>query len=229
VAEARGEIVAFLDDDVIVDANWLLRLRECFDQTDADVVGGRSYLITAKKPPNWLGPAFRRQLAEVNLGNVRKTLGPGEEVYGLNLAFRKAVLQEYGGFQENIGRLGNNLLCGEETVLIARISNGGGKVYYEPAALVGHLIAPERLTWQYMRRCNLGTGVSYARCEPPGSLLLRCRRVFLGLGNVCLRALQLLCKSICGCSAYERYRAAMPLWRKIGVLIQRWRYLCGTK
>ncbi len=62
-AEGKGDIVAFLDDDVIVDKDWLKRLQECFEETKADVVGGRVYLIVEKEPPKWLGPEFRMFLS----------------------------------------------------------------------------------------------------------------------------------------------------------------------
>src|SRR5574341_2283004 len=53
VAESNGEFVSFLDDDVIVDKTWLKKLQICCDETKADVVGGRIYLILNGEPPIW--------------------------------------------------------------------------------------------------------------------------------------------------------------------------------
>jgi glycosyltransferase involved in cell wall biosynthesis len=60
LAEAKGEIVSFIDDDVAVDPNWLGAVCDAFAKHSASVVGGRSYLIypTPQGRPAWL-PAHR--------------------------------------------------------------------------------------------------------------------------------------------------------------------------
>ena len=136
IAEARGEIVAFLDDDVIVSPQWLLRMRECFDTTEADVVGGKTYLVFDEPPPPWLGPAFRMMLSEVDLGATRRFVDEHEAglLFGANLSFRKRSLLTIGGFDETLGRCGESLLGGEETAAVAAIIAARGKVVYDPHA-----------------------------------------------------------------------------------------------
>lgn len=192
VAESRGDIIAFLDDDVIVSPTWLFHLRRCFDETNADAVGGRSYLIFDDPPPAWLGQVFRLRLSEVELGDERKYLSDGRRLFGLNLAFRKAVLDAHGRFDERLGRTGSSLLSGEETKVLKHIEDRGGIMAYEPDAVVGHVIAADRCRWAYFRKMAVGQGTSAARLEPPRGLGGRFRRVLSSFDYLCRRAFRML-------------------------------------
>lgn len=184
VGEAGGEIVAFLDDDVIVDDNWLVNLQKCFDETGADAAGGRSYLILEQDPPDWLEGNLRLSLSEVDLGPERKAVAGGRGLYGLNMAFRKTRLEEVGKFDEGLGRRGKALLAGEETLVFKRIAEGGGTIVYEPDAVVGHIIERDRLTWDYFRRMSAGLGCTWALSEEPVRLMGRAKRLIESLHDV---------------------------------------------
>jgi len=228
VAEACGDIVAFLDDDVIVDANWLAGLRACFDATGADVVGGRSYLIFETDPPPWLGPYFRRCLSEVDLGPKRQVRDSGHRLYGLNLAFRKAALLAAGGFEEALGRRGSGLLGGEEFAAISRILAAGGKVFYEPDAVVGHIIQSERLEWSYFERLSAGMGRSAAVLEPSAGASRRVWRVVAASAGLMREAVGALGTSLVHAEGYERRFAKSRLLRAKGLLHERYRRVLRT-
>lgn len=225
IAEARGEIVAFLDDDVIVDSKWLQNLQKCFNQTNADVVGGRSYLIFEGPPPVWLSPKLRPNLSEVELGPVRKTLQDGHQLYGLNLAFGRPTLLRHGGFQEDLGRTGSELLAAEESVLLERIAASGGTIVYEPVAVVGHIISPDRLEWRYFKRLYLGFGKTRARREPPVGRKKRLGRLLASCRELLFKGPALLSVRLVGRDLTTRYEAQLQLISMVGALIQRWQYL----
>lgn len=147
--EARGDIVAYLDDDVLLAPEWLHALAACFADTRADVVGGQSVLRFEAPPPRWFGPHFRRYLSEVNLGAKRLESANGMRLYGLNVAYRRKTLLDAGGFRLRFGRHGDKLMSGEELDLNRRIAQAGGKIVYEPRALLEHVIPPQRTTWEY--------------------------------------------------------------------------------
>jgi glycosyltransferase involved in cell wall biosynthesis len=203
VAEARGDIVAFLDDDVLVQTDWIERLDDCLAATGADVVGGRAGLLFDRTPPPWLGPHFRRALSEVDLGPQRRELESGRRLYGLNLAFRKAALVAAGGFDTSLGRTGAALLAGEETVVIARIVESGGRVVYDPFTRVGHLIDRQRLAWKYFERQSWGAGLSAGLADGPSTRLEQLRRVRESLALLAIAAIRLVCATARGHSAYE--------------------------
>ncbi len=153
LGEAKGDIVSFLDDDVAVDPGWLQAVCDAFAQHSASVVGGRSYLVypTAEGRPPWL-PAHR-EIMYSRLDYGPETLvGTDKELFGLNLSVLKRVAIEVGGFDASFGRCGNNLACGEEKDLLDRIRRVGGIVVYEPRAVVGHRVPPERLTKKWLLR-----------------------------------------------------------------------------
>jgi glycosyltransferase involved in cell wall biosynthesis len=170
IEETTGEFVAFLDDDVLVDPAWLEQLATCARETNAAVIGGRSSLVFEQEPEAWLGRDFRKQLSEVDLGDERRPVRQGERLFGLNLTFRRDALLKAGAFDPALGRTGSNLLAGEEIVMIDQIAAAGGAVYYEPRAVVGHIIAPDRVQWSYFERLSHGVGVSIARASARLSL-----------------------------------------------------------
>jgi glycosyltransferase involved in cell wall biosynthesis len=173
IAEAAGDFVSFLDDDVLVDPRWLVNLQKCLDETHADAVGGRVELNFQAPPPPWLGPLFRMHLAELDLAPTRMVGLDRFGYSGCNVTFRKQALQNVGGFDETLGRTGTQLRCYEETVVLYRIQSKEGKLVYDPAVRVEHLVGPERMTWPYFKRLSLSQGISLAMLDIDGALTSR--------------------------------------------------------
>ena len=208
VAESHGEYVALLDDDVLLGREWLIRLYECLDATGADVVGGRCYLVEEGPLPDWYGPAFRKMLSEVELGPVRKPVPDGRGLFGLNLTFRKSTLQASGPFDENLDRKGATLLGGGETVKVRAMGEAGGKVIYDPDAVVGHIIGEDRLQWNYFTRLSEGVGRSLALADHSRRFPVRLVRVCRSAVALGRTTLAVLVRYVFPASAYQR-KAAM--------------------
>jgi glucosyl-dolichyl phosphate glucuronosyltransferase len=177
IAESNGELIAFLDDDVLVHKNWLTSLKACFDETDAVVVGGKVSLKFQAPPEKWMGDVFRKCLSEVDLGTSRVVLSDGDRLYGANLSFRKKVFEEVGPFDTNAGRAKHELLSGEETELLRRIIANDGRVIYDPDVSVEHLIGAERLQWEYFVKRATGDGATRELLEPKASRSFQILRV----------------------------------------------------
>ncbi len=161
-AETTGQAVAFLDDDILVDPGWLEGMSDCYLQTRADVVGGRCSLELRGPVPPWFGPVFRKDVSEVELGDRRLPIRRANLIFGQNLLVRRDVLEAHGGFCEELGRQGRALGCGEDTQLVAAVLARGGTVLYEPAALGGHVVGPDRLTWDYFWEISRSRAASRA-------------------------------------------------------------------
>ena len=144
VAEARHEIIAFLDDDVDVDSGWLRGLADAYRSSDFAAVGGKAYLVYPTSRPVWLGERDEGLLTKVDYG-PEKRLAQADELYGVNLSFKKEWFAPVGLFRTDLGRIGKCLLSSEEEDVLKRIAQAGGRLLYEPAAIVGHRVAPERL------------------------------------------------------------------------------------
>jgi len=207
VAESRGEFVALLDDDVMIDPEWLSALGRAFQETQADVIGGRSYLILEGAVPEWFGPDFRPLLSEVKLGESRLIVPEGRGLFGLNLAFRRSALGAAGGFDESLGRSGAGLLGGEETVVMRRIAASGGVIMYDPDVVVGHVIGVDRLKWDYFARLAAGIGRSAALWERHATFTGRIKAIGRSIGAFRRALTTLAVEVVTRRTPYERRRA----------------------
>jgi glycosyltransferase involved in cell wall biosynthesis len=157
IAETRFEIVSFLDDDVEVDARWLNALIAAFQEEDCAVVGGKAYLIYPQAKPRWLGEQNEGHLSKVDLGSNRRS-SAADELYGVNLSIRRSWIERVGLFRADLGRVGPSLVGDEDIDLLQRIVKAGGRLIYEPAAFVGHRVAPVRLNKRWFwKRCYVGS------------------------------------------------------------------------
>ena len=169
---ARGEIIAFLDDDVLVRRLWLCELVKAFDSQEPDVLVGRVYLNWHKvSRPTWFDAGMGQYLAQVDLGDVpmllQNPLGAAA-----NLAITRDMLQRIGGFRCPLERSGKRT-AGEDTDLIARAMRAGGRVLYAPTVMVDHYVAPARLTVRYLRGVAFDVGMAEYLMSPhikPGDL-----------------------------------------------------------
>lgn len=148
ITEAKYEVIAFLDDDVEVDPNWLIAMTNAFGSGDYAAVGGRASLIFPGARPLWLGESDEGYLTKVELGDGRRAAA-ADELFGLNLAIRLDWLQRVGLFRSDLGRQGTCLLGSEEGELLERIDAVGGKLLYDPLARVEHRVFPQRLSRQW--------------------------------------------------------------------------------
>ena len=157
--EARGEIVSFLDDDVIVDPDWLAAVTAAFEEHAATVVGGRTYLIYRSRRPTWLPAHYEFYLSRLDYGD-QVLVATDHDLYGLNFSIRRATALQVGGFNPALGRSGRiSLRSGEESDLLRKIRSLGGIVVYEPRALVGHIVLASRLRMQWFVRRAFSAGV----------------------------------------------------------------------
>jgi len=160
--KARGQVVCFLDDDVFVDPQWLTAVSTAFGRYSADVVGGRSYLIYPGQRPPWMTATTETLLSRLDHGD-RTLVRTSKDLFGLNFAVRRSLAIALGGFRTDYGRSGKSLNCGEEIELLHRVRRAGGMVVYEPAAVVGHVVKPERLSRKWLLRRTYAGAVAAER------------------------------------------------------------------
>ena len=148
LAEARGAVAAFLDDDAVPRPGWLAALLEPFGAPEIACVGGRIVPCFSSPPPLWLTPPLYPALSAFDAGDEPRRLRYGNEDYpfGANIAFRVAAARALGGFSTRVGLRGRQQLLHEETDMCYRVEQAGGEIHYAPAACVDHWIAAERLT-----------------------------------------------------------------------------------
>jgi glycosyltransferase involved in cell wall biosynthesis len=193
IREARGEILAFVDDDVVVEENWLHNLTACFGDGHWAGAGGRILPPADFLPPRWLalqGPWGQggALCAQFDFGDdpfELKEKGP----YGTNMAFRKEMFEKYGNFRADLGRISDSLISNEDTEFGARLMAGGEHLRYEPAAIVYHSIAEQRLNKKYFWRWWFAFGRAQMREKGPRTKVLGIPRYYFSLPNIVLRCL----------------------------------------
>jgi glucosyl-dolichyl phosphate glucuronosyltransferase len=151
VREAKGEILAFTDDDVLVERNWLRAVEECFSNRETACAGGRIHPLWEVERPNWLTQELYNYLALLDLGDEARDLSE-PLVYGANFVVRASMFTKYGLFETSIGRSGEKLYGGEESEFIERLLAGGERVCYLPDLVVHHYIPARRMRKSYFRK-----------------------------------------------------------------------------
>lgn len=146
---STGEFIAFTDDDVIVDRNWLRALAARFE-SDAEVEA-----IGGMVRPTEIDTTSQLWFEEFYGGFTRsyvpkkwsiEIVGDSDPLFpysaghfgaGCNLAVRRTTFQRLGGFDARLG-VGTRSMAGEDLKLFIEVVMAGGTVAFEPAALVRH-------------------------------------------------------------------------------------------
>jgi cellulose synthase/poly-beta-1,6-N-acetylglucosamine synthase-like glycosyltransferase len=155
VAAAKGDVVAFLDDDAIAGNGWLRNLLMPFASSRVAAVGGAVQPDWEVTPPRWLPEEFY-WVVGCSYRGLPVTRREIRNPIGANMAFRREVFTSIGGFHAGVGRIGTLPAGCEETELCIRLRQRwpNASVIYEPRAIVLHRVPQQRLTWRYFRsRC----------------------------------------------------------------------------
>jgi len=156
VAEASGEVVAFLDDDAIAGPDWLERLAAAYADPDVLGAGGTVRPRWVEGRPDWFPPEFDWVVGCTHSGMPRQ-LEPVRNLVGANMSFRRQPLIEVGGFSHDLGRVGTLPVGCEETDLSIRVHQRWpeAEILYDPAAAVEHVVPPARGRVSYfLDRCR---------------------------------------------------------------------------
>jgi len=166
IAAARGEIVAFIDDDARAEPDWLAELEGCI--AEPATVGAGGALL-----PLWQGPEpvwFPREFYWVfgcSYTGLPESLGPVRNPIGANMAVRRSVLEEIGGFREGgsesapreirsrgVVRAGGNVPDDTDLAIRVKQRRPDAVWLYQPRAKVLHSVTRERASLAYfLRRC----------------------------------------------------------------------------
>lgn len=148
----KGEIIAFTDDDVVVDKYWLANIVKSFKITNATCIGGKVMPIWEIPPPKWLTKELHGCLALLDLGEKYvRVYEPA--IWGVNTAVRSEAIQKCKyQFNEKY------LKRGEDTDLIEKLLEKEEKVYYCPDVLIYHCIPEIRMRKTYFRKWKFEQG-----------------------------------------------------------------------
>jgi glycosyltransferase involved in cell wall biosynthesis len=154
IRACRGEVIAFTDDDALPVPDWLRYIEAALATYEADWVFGKVVPEWDGLPPRWFSPRFNPHFALLDYGPEPFVATRQHPFFGVNHACRSSALARIGTYREDLGLVGALSGEGNEIDLFRRALAAGLQVVYEPAALVRHVIAPERQTKKYWRHRN---------------------------------------------------------------------------
>ncbi len=156
MALAEGEIMLFMDDDVIPMNDWMVKMVAAFSKTKCDAVVGKIELAHHLHRP-WLRTRYQALLGVLDFSS-----GPVELV-GASAGVRRSVLEKIPGYDPELGP--GALGLGEDTLFGQQMERAGFKLTFVADARVYHHPEVSRLTrraWLGAAR-NLGRTNAYLR------------------------------------------------------------------
>ena len=172
---AEGQIIAYLDDDMILDNNWLNGIH-LIKEGRADAVVGKILPKFTGAQPEWLADIYDGKkcgyLGLQDLGDQPKEV-KWNQIAGGNCFIRREIVVQLGGFNpdsipaELIKYRGDGE-CG----FFKRFDTAGYKAMYDPIATAYHVISKDRLNLEYIcrRAFNQGISDSYTEIRAKGGI-----------------------------------------------------------
>ena len=160
VLEAKGEILAFIDDDALAHANYLQNMSKAFKENDVDAAGGKIYPKYESKRPEWMSKFLEPVMSVIDLGDRNRIFPKNKFPIGANMIFRKEVFEHTGNFNTELGRTGKKMLGGEEKDLFYRMKTKNMSIHYLHDVVISHIIPDERLTDDFIEKQAAGIGKS---------------------------------------------------------------------
>lgn len=158
VKEASGEIIAFTDDDVMVDKHWIQNIDKAFKEyDDVACVGGKILPIWEVSKPKWLKPDLYGYLALLDNGDSAAYMD-ALDIWGANFAVKSEMFKRYGLFDTNLGRMPGKFYSAEEAEFLKRLQNAGEKILYYPLSIIHHNIPACRMSKKYIRKWEFDRG-----------------------------------------------------------------------
>lgn len=163
IHQARGEVLAFTDDDVIVDKKWLQAIYDIFQNEEVKCAGGKILALWDREKPLWYSDKIETVIPHIDYGNTERLI---EYATGANMAVRKEVFEKTGLFE---------IMPAEDSIFSRKLRKDF-VIWYFPFLIVQHKVLRERLNKRYFRQWYFKSGKSISKIraqypEPERKLL----------------------------------------------------------
>ena len=182
IRASTGDLIAFTDDDLVLHPDWAARLRDAFADPGVAAMTGLVLPAELETPAQlafetrWsFNRGFRRRLFDAAFFQETQRWGaPVWEIgAGANMAFRRTLFEEVGGFDERLGAGASG--CSEDSEVWYRALAAGRACRYEPAAVAYHYHRRDAAglrhqLYQYMRGHVAALLIQFAKHRHRGNL-----------------------------------------------------------
>lgn len=161
--EAEGEIVSFLDDDTVLDPQWISGV-ELIQTQKADAVVSRILPKWEEPPPGWLTELITDDkfsyLTLLDLGDEPRQIEP-VFVWGASFFIRRSLVYELGGFHPD-GMPSDRLRYRGDGELgfFREFQQQGYRAWYDPRSVAYHTVSRKRMTLDYLCQRSYNEGIS---------------------------------------------------------------------
>jgi len=227
IQEARGDILAFTDDDLTLDPAWLRNLTMALQSREWVGAGGRVLPDQGFIPPRWLaidGP--------YSMGGVLALFDRGDKPgqldwapFGASMAFHREMFAKYGGFRTDLGPPPSELR-GEDTEFGYRLMAAGERLWYEPTAIAYHSIPANRIRKEYFLRWWFGFGRAAAQKWERSADVLGIPRRYLTIIKIAITTLiRIIPRWVFAWRPEQRFFYRALIWRKAGEIYESYRFV----
>ena len=170
--EARGALIAYLDDDNLPAPDFVERALDIMARhPEAGIIGGR-VLPEWQGTPSPIGLLVApfalaiRDLGDQPFAYRDITGGPDTAGMVVRTDLLRTILADAALAHKITGRTGASLISGEDTAIVIRAHQLGHACRYEPALVIRHLMPAARTETPYLRRLFEGIGRGQASMRP---------------------------------------------------------------
>ena len=162
IKESQGDIIVYVDDDAVVNKEYLQTYSDFFNQyTDIDAAGGAIIPRYETVEPDWMSHYTKVLITCYKYhGDKIREFPKNDFPSGGNAAYRASVFEKVGLFNVELGRKGDSLVGAEEKDIFDKMTTLGMRFFYLPNAILYHLIPEKKLTKEYFDRLTYSIGKS---------------------------------------------------------------------
>ncbi len=209
IRAARGDILAFLDDDVILEERWLEAVEKFFARSSYPIAQG----IIRMAPPESEDPEvieLQQRYRTIPYLDFDGHIGDLHSLNGANFAVRREVFERIGSFDERLGPGASG--TSEDVELGRRMVRAGLKIGYMTEAIVYHRVDRPRLTEAYFKSVHKRQGRSRLLMSNPATGRI--------LFDLCRVSAQYWLYSMTG-KERKKYRSKGRIYHYLGMLENR--------
>jgi len=229
IAEAKGDIILFGDDDILVEPDWIAQMIAPFLNNPGariGAVGGEVIPVFPDGLPTWMSGWHAPLAFRPDAGPLPDSQCP----MGANLAIPRWVFNELGPFHTARDRTAGSYFSGGDSEMIRRIRAARMEVWFVPSAAVRHQMPASRTTFRYAARHAFDSARSRVieRAEKPGSTGYLASRLLANAAKVPGFAVLALLNALVLRTGGAK-KALVRAWRSCGYIYQIPRSLLGKQ
>ena len=168
---AKGEVIVFIDDDIVLDQNWLKEIVNSLSRYPYKAFGGKVIPLWEKEKPKYINLtghfALNQKIFPAHDNGDKERLYPinKEETnpIGANMWIYKELFNKYGNFREDLGRVGYGGIPCEDTEFCSRLLKNNENIFYYPNAFVYHPVSTYRMSKEFIKSWHYRNGISTVR------------------------------------------------------------------